>query len=229
MKTAPPPLPPAPLPPIGSAPAGGKRRFLAQFIRKPTEIGAIAPSSPYLADRMLEGVDLAKVRSIIEYGPGTGAFTKAILARLNALPAAQRPAFFAIEINEPLVRQLRARFPHLHIKHGSVTDVERFCGEESIELPDPRHPGDGSRGVDVIISGLPWASFSETLQRDALAAAVRVLKPGGRLITFGYHIGLLTPAGQRVSRILPEYFATVERSRPVWRNLPPAFVVRCVK
>lgn len=212
-------------PPTRSAPPGSKRGFLAEFLRRPTQIGAVAPSSPYLAERMLEGLNVGKASVIVEYGPGTGAFTRAILAHISP----QHTKFFAIEINLPLVETFRKRFPGLKIKHGSVTDVERFCREEGVLPPNPHQPAGAAGGVDLIISGLPWASFPESLQREALAAAVRVLSPGGKLITFGYHVGLLLPAGQRFYRMLPEYFARVERSAPVWRNVPPAFVVRCVK
>ena len=215
----------SPASPTRSAPPGSKRGFLAEFLRRPTQIGAVAPSSPYLAERMLEGLDIGKARVVVEYGPGTGAFTRAILSHISP----QQTKFFAIEINLPLVEAFRKRFPRLTIKHGSVTDVERFCREEGVELPNPHQPAAAAGGVDVIISGLPWASFPEALQREALAAVVRVLRPGGKLVTFGYHVGLLLPAGQRFYRLLPEYFPTVTRSGPVWRNVPPAFVVRCVK
>jgi phospholipid N-methyltransferase len=39
----------------------------------------------------------------------------------------------------------------------------------------------------------------------------------------------MMPAVRRFRRMLPDYFSRVTRSRHVWRNLPPAFVIRCEK
>jgi phospholipid N-methyltransferase len=95
--------------------------------------------------------------------------------------------------------------------------VDTLCKQEGIEA------------VDVIFSGLPWASFDDDLQERVLDATLRVLRPGGQLITFGYRVGTFLPKGRRFYKRLPSYFSSVQRSEYVWRNLPPAFVVRCTK
>ncbi len=200
--------------------------FLRQFLRAPTQVGAIAPSSGALAEEMARGIGLEKADVVVEYGPGTGAFTGHILRAAH--PQAK---VFAIELNPAMAAALRSRFPRLHLHEGSVADVATFCAKEGIELP--RTDGHATRaftpgpGVDVVLSGLPWAAFPEPLQRAILDATVGVLKPGGVLATFAYTIGLRTAAGKRFHAMLPEYFTRVERSRVVWRNLPPAVVVRC--
>jgi phospholipid N-methyltransferase len=56
-----------------------------------------------------------------------------------------------------------------------------------------------------------------------------VLAPGGQFATFAYWQGMLLPAAWRFSRRLHRTFSSVQRSRTVWRNLPPAFVYRCVR
>ena len=55
----------------------------------------------------------------------------------------------------------------------------------------------------------------------------RVLKPGGRFVTFAYVHGVWLPPGKRFADLLPEYFSTVSKSPVVWLNVPPAFVYRC--
>lgn len=187
-------------------------RFLKEFITQPFVIGAIAPSSERLARKMVEGVDFAAARAVVEFGPGTGSFTDYILPQL---PDACR--FFAIELNPTMADLWRARHPGRTLHQDSVKNVDHLCQKEGIDK------------VDVIFSGLPWASFDDTLQEETLAASLRVLKPGGQLITFGYRVGTFLPKGRRFYRRLPRYFSHVERSEYVWRNLPPAFVVRCTK
>ena len=186
--------------------------FFFQFLAKPGMIGAVAPSSPYLAAEMLRTVDLGPGARVAEYGPGTGAFTKAILDRLH--PDA---TFFAVERNEALADQLRRRFPSLHLHTGSVEDIETFCKAEGVAQ------------LDAIVSGLPWASFPQDLQVRILDATMKVLKPGGQLVTFGYHLGLLTSAGRRFKKLLPRYFSSITRGPAVWRNTPPAFTLRCTR
>lgn len=214
------------MPAAPSTPAAKKPSFLRQFLRAPGQVGAIAPSSAALAREMTRGIHLEKADVVVEYGPGTGAFTSHILGALGA-----HAKFFAIEVNAAMAAALRSRFPALHVHEGSVADVATFCTKEGIDLP--RQDGQAVRafmpgpGIDAIISGLPWAAFPESLQTAILDATIRVLKPGGVLATFAYTIGLHTAAGKRFHAMLPRYFARVERSRVVWGNLPPAIVVRC--
>jgi phosphatidylethanolamine/phosphatidyl-N-methylethanolamine N-methyltransferase len=187
-------------------------RFLKEFITKPFVIGAIAPSSKRLARKMVEGVNFARTKAIVEFGPGTGAFTDKILRRI-----APDCRYFAIELNPTMAELWRQRHPGATLRLDSVKNVDVLCREEGIDQ------------VDVIFSGLPWASFDDQLQEETLEASLRVLRPGGQLITFGYRVGTMLPKGRRFYRRLPRYFSKVERSEYVWRNLPPAFVVRCTK
>jgi phosphatidylethanolamine/phosphatidyl-N-methylethanolamine N-methyltransferase len=195
-------------------PRRGYRSFIKEFVTQPFVIGAVAPSSRFLARKMLEGTALDGAGAVVEYGPGTGAFTDHILA---ALPEECR--YLAIELNPSMARLWRERHPGRTLYRNSVANVERLCKREGID----------EGGVDLIFSGLPWASFPDELQEQVLEATLRVLRPGGQLITFGYRVGTWLPKGKRFYQRLPKYFAEVERSEWEWRNLPPAFVVRCTK
>jgi phospholipid N-methyltransferase len=195
-------------------PRRGYRSFIKEFVSQPLVIGAVAPSSRFLARKMLEGAALDEASAVVEYGPGTGAFTDHILA---ALPEECR--YLAIELNPSMARLWRERHPGRTLYRNSVANVERLCKREGID----------EGGVDLIFSGLPWASFPDELQEQVLEATLRVLRPGGQLITFGYRVGTWLPKGKRFYQRLPRYFADVQRSEWEWRNLPPAFVVRCTK
>lgn len=187
-------------------------RFIKEFITNPFVIGAVAPSSSHLARKMMEDVDLRSAKAVVEFGPGTGAFTDHILPRV---PEGCR--YFAIELNRTMARIWSSRHPGVKLHRDSVANVDTLCKQEGIEA------------VDVIFSGLPWASFDDDLQERVLDATLRVLRPGGQLITFGYRVGTFLPKGRRFYKRLPSYFSSVQRSEYVWRNLPPAFVVRCTK
>jgi phospholipid N-methyltransferase len=187
-------------------------RFIREFLISPRTVGAIAPSGRMLCRKMVQAVDLRAARAVAEFGPGTGACTGEILP---ALPPACR--FFAVELSPRMTEAWKAAHPGATIYNQSVKDIAEICRREGVDQ------------LDAIFSGLPWASFGEPLQRELLAATVSVLRPGGAFVTFGYRMGMLLPAGRRLARLLPEYFSRVERSRYIWRNLPPAFVLRCTR
>src|SRR5262245_40505573 len=187
-------------------------RFFREFLTKPIRTGAVAPSSPRLCKRMVGMVDLKAARVVVEYGPGTGVCTDAILP---ALPRGCR--FFAVELNPSFAQIWRNRHPDQRLHVGSASNIAAICRAEGVER------------IDAVFSGLPWASFPEKLQREILGATVPMLRPEGSLVTFAYQVGRLTPAGRRFARLLPEYFSKVEKSEVIWRNLPPAFVIRCTR
>ncbi|MBC8167298.1 MAG: methyltransferase domain-containing protein, partial [Bryobacteraceae bacterium] len=163
--------------------------MLRQFVRYPFIVGAVAPSSRHLARAMADALDLAEARTVVELGPGTGALTEAVLSRLGP-----RTRYLAVERNPAFVGAWRERFPGRTIVEGSAADLGAICASYSFE------------SVDCIVSGLPWPSFSDWLQVRALEEIVSVLRPGGQLTTFGYHVGTCMPSGRRFVRMLPERF-----------------------
>ena len=161
---------------------------------------------------MLEELDLRNAKAVLEYGPGTGVFTDQILRQTG--PATK---FVAIELNPQLAAIFKTRHPGVSLAEDSVANARAICDRAGIDT------------VDCIISGLPWAAFSESMQRTFLDEMMRVLKPGGKFVTFAYVHGLLLPPGKRFASLLPQYFESVVKSRVVWLNLPPALVYRCKK
>ncbi len=193
--------------------------FFRQFLTHPLSIGAVSPSSSYLAREMVAWFDWNHTDVVVEFGPGTGVFTSEILRSKR-----EQTKFFAIEQNPDFARHLAERFPHVTTYCESVAHVPRLCAQEGLAGGN-----EGGGAIDAIVCGLPWASFGVTLQDQLLAATVESLRPGGRFATFAYLQGVLLPAGKRFARKLQQAFDKVEKSRVVWRNLPPAFIYRCTK
>jgi len=186
--------------------------FLRQFVRAPTRVGAVAPSSKYLAAAMMRCADVPTASVVIEMGPGTGVFTESLAAEL-----APGSRFFALEINPRFVEATRRRCPGVIVHMDSATNARAHL--ENI----------GAEHCDLIVSSLPWATFGPSLQSEILDTIVDVLRPGGRLLTFAYLQGLAMPSGQRFRKALDARFGEVTKSPTVWRNVPPAFVYSAVK
>ena len=183
------------------------RRFLKNFIRRPTETGAIAASSRELAGVITDVAMLDGAEVVVELGPGAGVFTEAIARRIDP-----GTAFLSVEINHEFVEATRARCPGVTVVHDCAVNTPTHLQELGFD------------GCDRIICGLPWASFSEELQDDILDTVTRVLRPGGRFVTFAYRQGLLLPSGRRFRKKLQHNFMRVTTTRTVWMNVPPAFV-----
>jgi phosphatidylethanolamine/phosphatidyl-N-methylethanolamine N-methyltransferase len=184
--------------------------FLAGFLRAPWRVGAIAPSSRALAAVMTEDMSLEEARTVVELGPGTGVFTRAICERVT-----REALVMAVEIDPRMVALLRPRFPRVRIVNDSAERLDQLLAEA------------GRKEADAILSGLPWASFPADLQGRLLGAVLGALRPGGRFATFAYSHATWLPPGRRFRALLAESFAAVETTRVVWANLPPAFVYRC--
>jgi phospholipid N-methyltransferase len=183
--------------------------FFSKFLRKPVSIGAVTPSSDELAHAITDGIHIESARSVLELGPGTGVFTRAILRR--AAPAAQ---LVAVEIDPTFAQVVRDTCPRVQVVNGPA---ERL----------PEYVAAGT--VDCIVSGLPWAIFSDDQQTRILEAITTVLRPNGWFATFAYSHAAWLPAGRRFRHRLDHTFKTIRRTPIIWKNLPPAFVYRCQK
>ncbi|MGE0142805.1 MAG: class I SAM-dependent methyltransferase [Planctomycetota bacterium] len=183
--------------------------FFGRFLRSPGSVGAVLPSSRYLA-QMLVG-DLSAFRpgdTLVEYGPGTGAVTRRIA---EALPAGVR--YLGVELDASFVRRLAARFPQLEFHHGSVGDIEAIVRDRG--LAPPRR----------IVSGLPFASLPGSVQTAVVDGTGRVLADGGEFRTFQYVHAWPLAAARRFRAAMAKVFSQFERVGPEVRNFPPAYVL----
>lgn len=187
-----------------------RQTLFRRFLRHPGRVGALWPSSPSLCRMMVSRVGVEEAGLVVELGPGTGVITREIIRMLP-----ETGKLVAVELDEMLCLQLRRNFPGVEILHDSASRLVEILRER--QLP----------AANAIISGLPWAVFPESLQREILGAVAGSLAPDGWFTTFAYLQGLMLPAGMRFRRLLSETFGEVLTSSVVWRNLPPAFVYRC--
>ena len=189
-----------------------RAKFLAAFVRRPFDTGSITPSSAHLAEAMVEGMEISQADTVVELGPGTGVFTRLIQDQLKS-----DARFLCFEINQEMADTLKARFPRAHVVNDSVENLGHHLKAA------------GRDSVDATISGLPWAAFSPERQERFLDATVKAMRPDGRFATFAYSHAAWLPPARRFRELLDSRFRRVETSKVVWRNMPPAFVYRCLK
>lgn len=137
--------------------------WLERLIKKPLTIGAIAPSSPYLAKHMAAHVDPGA--EVLEIGPGDGAITTALLERISD-PSRLR----LVEIDPDLAAICRRKFPHCAVY---TKDAEAFLAMET-------------NSFDAIVSGIPFAVMNAEKRKRLFRLIRERLKPEGAFILFQY-------------------------------------------
>ena len=112
-------------------------------------------------------------RRVLEVGPGTGPFTKAILRKLRA-----GDQFDLVEINEKFCRLLeREVLGPYRARHPNVI-VRLHCAPiEDAPLSGP---------YDVIVCGLPFNNFPPKLMRSIFRRMFALLAPRGEVVYFEY-------------------------------------------
>lgn len=186
--------------------------FVREFLRSPTSVGAVWPSSRELADLIVRSADVPAAKHVLELGPGNGAVTGSILASLQ--PGAK---FLAIEKSPSLASKTAQRYPNARILEGCATRLSGHLREENFPAPD------------AVVSGLPWASFPESLQKSILTEVASSLHDESTFTSFAYFGPHWLPAGRRFRRTLEGFFSSIEKTRVVLNNVPPAFVYVCRK
>lgn len=178
--------------------------FIKEFIRSPRKIGAIAPSSRYLSKKMVNEIDFNSSKCIVEYGAGTGVFTKNIV-----LQKPENTLFLVFEENKDFADNLKENFKlknSVVIINDGCENLDKYLNYYKINK------------VDYIISGLPFTSLPENLSKKILNNTRMKLKDDGFFITFQYSL--------IKGKIFEQYFNKITINR-VLPNLPPAFVLKC--
>ena len=184
--------------------------FFRRFLRNPRRVASVVPSSRFLAAAMFEGLNLRDGDLVIEFGPGTGAFTREVL---NLRRSGVQVRYLGIERDAGLFRRLCTRYPELDFQLGDVRDAPRFVAERGLPL------------ARAVISGLPLVLMPESVQDEIFAGLAAILQPDGVFRTFSYVNNYPTAGAFRLRQRFGRSFGAWDLSRPVIRNLPPAFVL----
>ena len=198
-------------------------RFLKGYVRDPSSVGAVAPSSRALAGALCEPFRRrTRPAKVLEVGAGTGAITRhlgTLLGDEDELDICEIDADFATILEQDVLTQ---------------TDfVSRFAAGRIRLLKKPVQGITEEDRYDFVVSGLPLTAFELQEVKEVFAAIRRCLKPDGVFSYFEY-IGLrrtsrVLALGRHRARIrsVSAYLTDHIRShqfecRTVLRNFPPA-------
>jgi phosphatidylethanolamine/phosphatidyl-N-methylethanolamine N-methyltransferase len=178
--------------------------FLRAWLRDPRGIGAVTPSGAALARLMTSHVSELD-GPVIELGPGTGALTRALLAR--GLPP-HRLAL--IEADPHFAEALSRRYPQTKILR---MDAAQLGHTDSLF---------GDERACAVVSGLPLLSMPAS-QVAAIVQGVfeQQLRAGGMFYQFTYGMRCPLPV-----TLLQRLNLQAQRVGSALLNLPPAAVYR---
>lgn len=138
---------------------------------------------------------------VLEIGAGTGAITRALLAR-----GVEPENLFVIERDPGLAAFLRREFPGLQVSCGEAIHARQILHQHRVPP------------VKSVVSSLPLRNLSPSDKVENVRAMMSSLAQDGELIQYTYMAGCPIP-----SRRLGLEAECLGR---VWCNLPPASVWR---
>lgn len=170
--------------------------FVMVAAANPALVGAVWPSSRWLADAMAKAARGARL--LVDLGAGTGAITAALLDRHPGVPV------IAVELQAALAELLARRFPQVQVQCAGA--------HEALDALHADAPPD-----TVLVSSLPFRSLPAPWRQCSIDAITAFLtaEPRRRLVQYTYR--LRAPFGLPADSVL--HWTRVGR---VWRNAPPA-------
>jgi phosphatidylethanolamine/phosphatidyl-N-methylethanolamine N-methyltransferase len=176
-------------------------RFLKTLMAAPRLTGAVAPSGRALARAMAAATGSPSQGLVVELGPGTGPVTQSLIE--TGVPPER---LVLVEYDPGFCRMLERRFGGVRVIQGDAYDLSRalasFAGQP----------------IAAIVSSLPLLNQPPPRRTKLIADAFALMGPAGVFVQFTY--GLQSPIPREACA--NRYSAI--RSRPILRNLPPAFV-----
>jgi phosphatidylethanolamine/phosphatidyl-N-methylethanolamine N-methyltransferase len=183
-------------------------QFLQAFLKNPLKVGAIAPSSPELAAKMLDGIDAHEDNIVLELGVGTGAITKHLQ---KILPDPN--SYLGIELDKGLVKTLNRNYEDLKIVCGNA------CETYSI------HQRSGLGKVGYIICCLPFVSLPNEVGERILLEVDKFMQKGCTFRTFQYAHGFYMPSAIKLREFMRSRYGKSKRSKLIVKNVPPAYTL----
>jgi phospholipid N-methyltransferase len=171
---------------------------IQEFAHDPFLVGSAFPASQWLVDATLQPLDWSRIRLIVEYGPGTGRFTRAILDRLHP-----RGRLVAFETGANFVRYLRNTIddPRLVVMEAPAQDVESGIARYG--------------AADCIVSGIPFSTLMPGEDQALFRTSCAALADHGWFVAYQMRRDVLSP--------LRRHFRSIRAARE-WRNIPPCHI-----
>ena len=178
--------------------------FFTSWLRSPIRIASVTPSSSATAALITCEINRA-TGAVIELGPGTGPFTRALIARGVA-----EHDLTLVESNPEFACQLKQRFPRAQILKMDAARLRTLAP--------------GASPVGAVVSGLGLSVMPQKKIVDILQGAFELLRPNGAFFQLSYRPRCPVP-----NDILNRLDLEATCLGRTFRNLPPAWIFRIAR
>lgn len=176
--------------------------YLKNFI-KDKDVASVTPSSKLLIKRVCNHIDFEGDSIIVEYGAGTGVFSKYLLEQLS--PGSELILF---ETN-----------PEFYKKLLDICDDRVQVFNDSVEHVSDLLEGRYKSEIDYVISGVPFSFLDPETKNSILRQTRQILKDGGKFLAYQTSGHLKDP--------LREIFGNVS-TEIEFLNVPPMMVYEAI-
>ena len=177
------------------------------YLKHPLRLGAIFPSSAALGSLMVKHINTNTNGPVLELGPGTGSFTRALLRQ-----GISEKNLVLVEQSQKFTQLLKTLFPKATIICRDASQISQIASELEI------------KEFDEIVSGLPLNAMNDELRRLICNEGFRLLKPGGSFVQVSY-----LPRCSIPNAVISKHSAEKMYCGVTLSNIPPAFVWRAEK
>lgn len=183
-------------------------QFFQAFLKNPAKVGSITPSSPELAQKMIEGIEPTADNIVLELGVGTGAITRALREKV-----ADGNSYLGIEIDQKLVNSLQNNFSDLRFICGNACEITSI------------HERSGLGKIGAIICCLPFVSLPNDVGETIMKEIDKIMQQGCMLRTFQYAHGYYMPSAIKLREFMRLRYGKSKRSPLIVKNVPPAYTL----
>jgi phospholipid N-methyltransferase len=132
-------------------------------------IASITPTSDFGVRKVCSKIDFSRCNLVVEYGPGTGVFTKYLLQKMGP-----DSLLVMIERNANFAKELRRKFrdPRAVVVNGCASDILDTLAEI------------GKTAADYVISGIPFSFLTKNQKDRILRNSFDALQRGGKFLAY---------------------------------------------
>lgn len=177
---------------------------LKAFLRQPSQVATIAPSSRHLIDAVTQKDCVRQATTVVELGPGAGGTTSGLLANMGpnaTLLAIEKTAEF-----DGVLQQLAD--PRLRIEIGDALYLLEHLEKQNLGK------------ADVVVSGIPFSAIPRFAAKRLVQSIYESLNEGGTFIAYQLQ--------NDVQKYAQPLFGPAETKLVLW-NVPPLRVYTWTK
>ncbi len=178
---------------------------------KDKNVASIMPTRRSCVKRFLRDIPNSRDGIIVEYGPGSGAFTAELLSHLGP-----KSFVYAFETNKIMVSHLNRNYSDWRLK------VFHCQAQNAMETLKKEGVNEGQ--VEMVLSGIPLSFLSQATRRELFESTSRLLRPQGVFLIYQL---AWTPykSDSQIIRDLREFF-DLRHKEFFWLNVPPLIALR---